>query len=252
MSMASVSQQGQFWDRVTEQAQPLDEALRLIESLIPADAIRDRDVLDAGCGAGDYSAAFAQSGARSVTAFDVSTGSLRLAFGKSPAGRFARASLSELPYRSAAFDAIWSWGVLHYVPNAQAAMREIVRVLCPGGVAVIHTLRTGFWSSFESTGAKVFSAAPSWVEPLVLSGGERIVPLVTRLLTGRRPEEQTSKTVRQKIHERLFVPGEQRTFTLEQLVAGFGPSVETKEAHPPVADLLKRDMSITVLIRKPR
>jgi hypothetical protein len=79
-----------------------------------------------------------------------------------------------------------------------------------------------------------------------------VVPLITRLITGRRPEEQTSKTVRQKLHERLFVPGNLKTFTLEGLAAGFGKSVQVEEAHPPVADLLKRDMSITVLVRKPR
>ncbi len=248
--MTHLSQQGQFWDRVTEQAQPIAEALRLIESLIPPDSIRDRDVLDAGCGAGDYSAAFLRAGARTVTGFDVSTGSLRLAHHQSPAGRFMQASLSELPYPTASFDILWSWGVLHYVPDSQAALREIVRVLRPGGIAVIHTLRTGFWSSLELSTAQMFSRAPHWVEPVVLATGERVVPLVTHILTGRSPAEQTSKTVRQKLHERLFVPGNLTTFTLEQLAKGLGSSVVTTEAHPPVADLLKRDMSITVVVRK--
>ena len=44
--MLSVKGQGKFWDRVTEHAQPIAEARQLIESLISADAIRDRDVLD--------------------------------------------------------------------------------------------------------------------------------------------------------------------------------------------------------------
>jgi ubiquinone/menaquinone biosynthesis C-methylase UbiE len=248
--MVSVKGQGQFWDRVTEHAQPIAEARQLIESLIPADAIRDRDVLDAGCGTGDYSAAFLQAGARRVTGFDVSTRSLQTAAQQSPTGNFAQASLSELPYLSATFDVIWSWGVLHYVPQAQLALREIVRVLRPGGLAVIHTLRAGFWSSLELTTARMFSSAPRWVEPVVLSTGERVVPLVARLITGRRPEEQTSKTVRQKLHERLFVPGNLKTYTFEQLVRGLGPTIELTEVHPPVADLLKRDMSITVLARK--
>jgi ubiquinone/menaquinone biosynthesis C-methylase UbiE len=248
--MVGVKGQGQFWDRVTEQAQPITEARQLIESLIPADQIRDRDVLDAGCGAGDYSAAFLQIGARRVTGFDVSARSLRLAARQSETARFAQASLSELPYRAASFDVLWSWGVLHYVPNTQAALREIVRVLRPGGVAVIHTLRPGLWTSLELATAKVFSSAPRRLEPIVLSTGERLIPFVSRLITGRRPEEQTSKTIRQKLHERLFVPGNLKTFTLQQLTTGLGPSVEVTEARPPVADLLKRDMSITVIARK--
>jgi ubiquinone/menaquinone biosynthesis C-methylase UbiE len=248
--MTNTIKQGQFWDRVTEQVQPLAEARQLIEALVPADMIRGHDALDAGCGAGDYSVALAQIGARRVAGFDVSTGSLRIAHDHTPSANFGQAGLSELPYRGASFDVIWSWGVLHYVPNSQSALREIVRVLRPGGIAVIHTLRSGFWSSLELGTAKVFSAAPGWVEPIVLNTGERVVPLVTRLITGRRPEEQTSKTVRQKLHERLFVPGNLQTFTFDQLATGLGPLVDVSEAHPPVADLLKRDMSITVIARK--
>jgi ubiquinone/menaquinone biosynthesis C-methylase UbiE len=248
--MTSVSQQGQFWNRVTEQAQPIAEAQQLIASLIPPDLIQGRDVLDAGCGAGDYSAAFAAMGAHHINGFDVSVGSLHLARAQTPSNRFIQASLSELPYPANAFDAIWSWGVLHYVPNSQSAMHEIVRVLRPGGIAVIHTLRKGFWSSLELGIARIFSSSPRWVEPLVLGVGERVIPLITRLLTGRRPEEHTSKTVRQKLHERLFVPGNLQTFTFDQLAATLGSSVQVEEARPPVADLFKRDMSITVVVRK--
>src|SRR5262245_41547859 len=126
--MTSVSQQGQFWNRVTEQAQPIAEARQLIASLIPLDLIQGRDVLDAGCGTSDYSVAVGGMGARNVNGFDVSIGSLHLARAQTPANRFIQASLSELPYPANSFDAIWSWGVLHYVPNSQSAMHEIVRV----------------------------------------------------------------------------------------------------------------------------
>lgn len=245
-----LNKHGQFWDRVTEQAQPIAEAVRLIESLIPADKLLGADALDAGCGAGDYSAALMQLGAKSVCGFDVSVGSLRLAQRQTPTAKFIQASLSELPYSSASFDVIWSWGVLHYVPNAPRALREIGRVLRPGGVAVIHTLRTSFWASLERVSAKMFSSAPGWVEPLVLSTGERIVPFVSQIMTGRRPEEQTSKTVRQKLHERLFVPGDTHTFSFDDLAQAFPAPFEIREVHPPVSDLLKRDMSITVLVRK--
>ena len=155
--------------------------------------------------------------------------------------------LSELPYPAASYDVIWLWGVLHYVPDAHAALHEIVRVLRPGGIAVIHTLKAGFWSSLELSAAKVFIYGPRWVEPLVLNVGVRVVPLVTRLITGRRPEEHTSKSVRQKLHETLFVL---RMFTFEQLATELGATVEVTESHPPVPNLLKRDTSITVIVRK--
>jgi ubiquinone/menaquinone biosynthesis C-methylase UbiE len=248
--MTTTKSHGQFWDRVTEQAQPIAEALHLIQALIPADTIKDHAILDAGCGAGDYSAAFTQLGARTVSGLDVSVGSLQLASAQTPSGKFLQASLSELPYASASFDAIWSWGVLHYVPHPQAALREVVRVLRPGGVAIIHTIKASFWANFERTSAKFLSSAPGWVEPLVISTGERIIPILTRLATGRPPEAQTSKTVRQKLHERLFVPGHTHMFTLDELLKPINTTAHVTEVHPPVSNLLNRDMTITIMIRK--
>lgn len=245
--MANVTKQGQFWDRVTEQVQPLAEARQLIESLIPTEQIRGSDVLDAGCGAGDFSAALAQIGARAVGGMDISPGSLRLAQAKTPSATFALGSLTELPYRTASYDVIWSWGVLHYVPDTQSALQEIARVLRPGGVALIHTLRTGFLSSLEVSTARVFSRGPRWLEPLVLNVGERVVPPVMSLMTGRRPEEHTSKSVRQKLHEMLYV---QKTFTFDQIASGLGTGVQATEVHPNIPTLIKHETSITVMVRK--
>ncbi len=207
-------------------------------------------MLDAGCGAGDYSVALRQAGARSVNSFDVSVGRMRLAASKNTMGRFAQASLTDLPYRSESFDVIWVWGILHYVPDPVAALHEITRTLRPGGVAVIHTSRRGFWSWLEVTGGKLFSKIPRWMQAIVLTIGERMLSLVSRVMTGRRPEEQTSKTIRQKLQERLFAPGNVGMFSLDELTWGFGMSIEVREIEAPVTDLLKRNMSITVIAHK--
>jgi ubiquinone/menaquinone biosynthesis C-methylase UbiE len=248
--MSNLHQQGQFWDTVTASAHPIAEARHLIESLLPADHLHGV-VLDAGCGAGDYTAALWQIGARRVYSFDVSVGSLQVARTKTPHGRFSQASLSELPFPTATFDAVWVWGVLHYVPNPNHALREIIRVLKPDGLALIHTLRNGFWSTAELTTAQILSRAPRPVESLILAAGERIIPLLSQIMTGKRPEQHTSKTVRQKLHERLFAPGKLTTFSAETLSAPLRGLATVTEVSAPVSDLLKRNMSITVTIRKP-
>ncbi len=247
--MTSIQRQGRFWDRVTVRAQPVTEALALIRSVLPLEAIRGREVLDVGCGTGDYSAGFVRAGARDVTGIDVSAGSLRLAQQKTEHGWCIQASLGELPFCSHTFDVIWAWGMLHYVPDVQASLSELCRVLRPDGVAVIHTLRRGFWSAFESTTANALSHAPHWVEPAVIGAGERAVSLVSYVLTGQQPGTQTSKPITQKLHERFFVPGHVHTFTLDQIRAGL-PQFIVEEAFPPVSDLLKRNMSLTIVARK--
>jgi ubiquinone/menaquinone biosynthesis C-methylase UbiE len=246
--MSGLQQQGQFWDSVTASALPIAEARTLIEALLPA--VQGGVVLDAGCGAGDYTAALWQIGARRVASFDVSVGSMQVARGKSPQGRFAQASLSELPYADASFDAVWVWGVLHYVPKPTLALREIARVLKPNGSAIIHTLRRGFWSSAELSAAQVLSRSPRLVEEAILAVGERVIPLVSRVVTGKRPDQFTSKSVRQKLHERLFVPGNLSTFSVDELASAVSGLAEVVEIAAPVSDLLKRNMSITVRMGK--
>ena len=248
--MAHTQREGQYWDKITEDVEPFTEARQLVESLFPVEAFRGKDILDAGCGLGVYSATMAGFEAHTVTGFDISMGSLRQASGNVPTGRFAQASLSQLPYPSESFDMVWSWGALHYVADSALALHEIARVLKPGGVAVIHTYRHGAWASLEFGAGKLLSKTPHWMQELMLATGERTIPLAVRLVTRRAPTAHTSKSIRQKLNERVFVPSDLRAFSFEQLCVGFGEGFQAREAHPPVPDLLKRNMSITVIAQK--
>lgn len=249
--MQNVQTQSRFWDAASRGASPAEtEVQRLIDALLKPEDWSDQTVLDAGCGNGDYSASFAKGGARQVAGIDVSANSLNTARGKTTNAAFYQASLSELPFPTGSFDVIWSWGVLHYVPDPLAALHEIGRVLRPGGIAVIHTLGANFWSGIELSLQQVFSRSPRPVQTLVLEVGSAAIPIVTRVRTGKHPEAHTSKSVRQKLQERLLVPGHQKTFSLNDLQAGFGAGFSVTQAHPPVADLLGRDMSLTAIVRK--
>lgn len=246
-----VRAQSAFWDAASADASPAEAEVRgLITSLLrPADW-QGRAVLDGGCGNGDYSTAFGALGAGRVYGLDVSAGSLLTARRKAPGAAFAQASLSALPFATESLDVLWSWGVLHYVPDPFVAIAEVARVLRPGGVAVIHTLGANRWSALELSLQQVFSRSPKLVQGLVLASGARLIPFATRLRTGQRPEAHTSKSVRQKLQERLLVPGKQHTFSFDELEAAFGPAFTVERARPPVADLLNRDMSLTIVARK--
>lgn len=243
-------QHGQFWDSVTAEAAPLGDARAMIESLLLPGEIAGRDVLDAGCGTGDYAAAFAAMGASRVAGFDLSAGSLSRALQKGPRIVFAVASLDALPFPVARFDVVWVWGVLHYAPDAEAALRELVRALRPGGMLVIHTLRAGFWSSFERMASAFLSRMPRPLQAALIGAGVRLVPLAMRVAGKGVPSASTTKTLRQKLHERFFVPGPVAAFRLEDLAAMLKPGCDVSEAHPPVSDLFGRGMSMTVVARK--
>ncbi len=54
-----------------------------------------------------------------------------------PFERIEKASVLELPFGSSSFDLVFSHGVLHHVPQVEAAQREIRRVLQPEGQLVV-------------------------------------------------------------------------------------------------------------------
>ncbi|MFM9995276.1 MAG: methyltransferase domain-containing protein [Phycisphaerales bacterium] len=95
-------------------------------------------VLDAGCGTGVHSIRAARAGYR-VEAVDVSGVALERAAGFArQAGvgdriRFQRSDVTTLPFADASFDAVFSWGVVTHIPDLEPALRELLRVLKPGG-----------------------------------------------------------------------------------------------------------------------
>lgn len=97
-------------------------------------------VLDLGCGAGFDAHVAAQlvGPAGRIIGIDLSPEMLAVAeAGRAEAGisqvEFREASVESLPFPDASFEVALSNGVLNLVPDKPAALREIFRVLRPGG-----------------------------------------------------------------------------------------------------------------------
>ena len=89
-----------------------------------------KDVLEVGCGTGlilDRVAGFA----RSARGIDLSAGMLALARARGLA--VAQASATELPIATASVDVAYSFKVLAHIPDIAGTMREMARVVRPGG-----------------------------------------------------------------------------------------------------------------------
>jgi SAM-dependent methyltransferase len=100
---------------------------------------RGLDVLEIGVGMGADHLQWARQQPRSLTGVDLTQRALahtafRLA-GAGHAPRLAAADAEALPFEDASFDLVYSWGVIHHTPDTTAAVREIRRVLRPGGRA---------------------------------------------------------------------------------------------------------------------
>ena len=98
------------------------------------------DVLDVGCGQGIDVAGYAQAGA-SATGVDLTPRHVELARAHLAAldldAQIVLGDAEALPFDDASFDRVSSNGVLHHTPDMRAALKEIARVLQPGGDARI-------------------------------------------------------------------------------------------------------------------
>ncbi len=120
-----------------------DRAPRFIavlrEHVVPGAA-----VLDLGCGSGDITLAVAAHGWR-TTGCDISPNMLAVAAARAGAGAITWVPLLDptLPFVDGMFDAVYSSSVLEYVEDAVAHLREVARILRPGGwyIATVPDMR---------------------------------------------------------------------------------------------------------------
>jgi ubiquinone/menaquinone biosynthesis C-methylase UbiE len=119
--------------------------------LMEFEKFRGARLLEVGCGMGTDLLQFARGGAR-CTGIDLTPRSIEITrhrfslYGAD--GNFMISDGEHLPFRSESFDVVYSNGVLHHTPDTARAIREVHRVLTPGGVAKImlyHRNSLNYW-----------------------------------------------------------------------------------------------------------
>lgn len=130
--------------------------------------VRGRAVLEVGCGAAMCSRWLAGRGAAPV-AVDLSAGMLRHA--RAGAARtgvpvpLVQADATHLPFRDDAFDiAFTAFGAVPFVADSAAVMREVARVLRPGGRWVFATTHPTRWCFPDDPGPAGLTATMSYFD----------------------------------------------------------------------------------------
>jgi len=142
------------------------ERLREADAHLRGD-VRDKTVLEVGSGSAMCSRWLTARGAHPV-AFDLSAGMLRHARTGSAASGIdvplVQADAEHLPFRDRSFDiAFTAFGAVPFVADSARVMREVARILRPGGRWVFATTHPIRWSFPDDPGPEGLRATmPYW------------------------------------------------------------------------------------------
>jgi SAM-dependent methyltransferase len=126
-------------DRFEEQARQRYALEPYLKPFARFEDAAGRDVLEIGLGLGADHLELARAGPRRLIGVDITNRAAaitaeRLAlYGFPP--RTLVGDAAHLPFRDGSFDLVYSWGVLHHAADTPRTIREVHRVLRPGGIA---------------------------------------------------------------------------------------------------------------------
>lgn len=114
-----------------------DGRFRRLMELFPPELLQSHQpVLEIGCGTGLYSRKLISRFSRRYIGSDLSPGMLQVAR-RGGIGPLLSADASRLPIGDHSVGAVFAFGVLHHVPDTQRTLREVARILKPGGVLML-------------------------------------------------------------------------------------------------------------------
>lgn len=180
-----------------------ERRLAIIERYVPLDG---RRVLDLGCGVGEYVRAFARQGAE---AYGCDIERPRLLRARERGARDVLLAAGErLPFQDGALDVVVLNEVIEHVNDDQQTMREVARVLAPGGAAVIYAPNRLY--PFETHGVYIgkryiFGNIPlvNWLPKLVRN---RLVPHA-RVYSANEIERVAVQQGLRMVHHSYVYPG---------------------------------------------
>jgi ubiquinone/menaquinone biosynthesis C-methylase UbiE len=135
------------------------DKLHYLPKVVDFSAFRGQRLLEVGCGIGTDLVRFAKSGAR-VTGIDLAQTAIDLARRNFELNGVAAEELrvangEALPYADESFDVVYGHGVVQYTADAPRLIREMHRVLKPGGTGIFMVYNRVSWLNAMSKLMKV-------------------------------------------------------------------------------------------------
>ena len=144
-----MSDKSRFYDTIAEDFDQIMDHYDLqrrieviFDQLLAGEDLRNRRLLDAGCGTGYFSRRAMSAGA-DVTSVDIGVNLLKEAR-KKGAPQPVASDITRLAFHDNVFDVVVSSECIEHTYSPETAVSELVRVLRPGGILVV-TCPNRFW-----------------------------------------------------------------------------------------------------------
>ena len=149
----------------------------IVATMLKREVPPDGPILDAGCGTGLSGKALHDAGFRRITGIDISQASLDVAAQAGVYERLVQVNMQQapLPLETGEFAAVQCVGVLTYVPDTDAILREFCRVVRPGGL-VAFTQREDLFKERDVAGVMQTLADDGLWTPVSVSEPQAYLP----------------------------------------------------------------------------
>lgn len=122
------------------------------DRLIDFGSLKDKDVLEIGVGMGSHAQLLSMA-SKSLTGIDITANATkgvteRLRIFNLTNSKIIRMDAEKMGFRSDTFDFIWTWGVIHHSANTRNILKEMNRVLKPGGKAITMVYHKSLWNYY--------------------------------------------------------------------------------------------------------
>ena len=146
-----MSKSDKFWDKTAERyaKSPVSDEATYQKKLAETQSFLSRNmrILEFGCGTGTTAVHHAPH-VQHIDAIDISEKMLDIGRGKARDAdidniTFTRGTLAEFNAADASFDTVLGLNVIHLLPDREAVIAEVERILKPGGIFVSSTVCLG-------------------------------------------------------------------------------------------------------------
>jgi len=220
----------------------------LADSRWPADSLKGKLILDAGCGAGRFSDVARELGAH-VVAVDISQAiDACRETTREPSAHGGRvdciqASLFELPLKRGIFDAVYCMGVIQHTPDPQGLMAALPAMLKPGGRISYNFYEEGMWRRLQVIKYALRLVTPHFSVDTNLALSKFLVALflpLTRLLAPIPKIRILNHFIPiAAVHDPRLTSEQQRSWTLLDTFDWYGARYEQRQHHERVARILE-------------